>query len=265
MRTEKPPENYPALWASAWGEDACGYWQAFEIKGVRQIMRWIPEGEFLMGSPENEPERVDDEKQHMVFIEEGFWLADTPCTQELWKTVMGDNPSGFDDNLQHPVETVSWSDCKQFIKKINQLLQVDWLRLPTEEQWEYACRAGTTTPFNCGETITTDQANFDGNYPYKETEKKGVYRNKTVPVLKFSPNSLGLFQMHGNVWEWCEDVYQGDYSGKSIPKDEEQDSRRVLRGGCWLGDARLLRSAIRYAFSPDYRIHGFGLRLAGGF
>ncbi|HIP83657.1 MAG TPA: formylglycine-generating enzyme family protein [Desulfocapsa sulfexigens] len=265
MSTRKPPEKFPALWASAWGEDTYGYWQAFEIRGVRQVMRWIPEGEFLMGSPENEAERSENEKQHKVVIPSGFWLADTTCTQQLWQAVMGNNPSDFDDDLQNPVDSVSWESCEEFIKKANHLLQFDWFSLPTEEQWEYACRAGTTTPFNTGETINTDQANFDGNHPYKKAEGKGAFRDTTVPVLEFAPNSWGLFQMHGNIWEWCEDVYKTDYSGKSVPEDEKSSSQRVLRGGSCLNFACYLRSATRFANSPGERHHHIGLRLAGGF
>ncbi len=259
------PENFPALWAVAWGEDAYGYWQVFEIKGVRQVMRWIPEGEFLMGSPEDEAQKRGDEMQHEVTIHSGFWLADTACTQALWQVVMGTNPSDFKESDQNPVDSISWEDCQVFIQKANTLLQMDWLSLPTEEQWEYACRAGTTTPFSTGETINTDQANFNGNYPYRDDEKKGLYRDKTVPVLTFAPNPWGLFQMHGNLWEWCEDIYEQDYSGKSVAAGEKSSSKRVLRGGGWVDRMRRLRSAFRGGSLPDSSNHSVGLRLAGGF
>ena len=259
-----PPENFPAAWASAWGEDSYGFWQAFEIKGVQQIMRWIPEGEFKMGSPEDEAGRIaEEEKQHDVVIKNGFWLADTVCTQALWQVVMGKNPSDFDDNEENPVESISWNDCQDFILKANHLLGLNFLRLPKEAEWEYSCRAGTSTPFNTGETITTKQANFNGNYPY-ETEKAKVekegYLEKTVPVVSFDPNDWGLFQMHGNVWEWCEDVYSKDYS----VLDATDDSLRVLRGGSWFYGARYLRSAFRVAGEPDNRSPDFSVRLAGG-
>jgi len=247
-----PATPYPALWATAWGEDAYGFWQAFALNGIQQVMRWIPAGEFLMGSPEDEAERYSDESQHRVVIEKGFWLADTACTQELWQAVMGENPSHFKNDPQNPVEKVSWDDCQVFITKANALLGESWLTLPSEAAWEYACRAGTQTPFWFGETISTKQANFDGNSPYAGAEKE-IYRKKTVPVVSFAPNPWGLYQVHGNVWEWCEDFDQFD------------SDRRVLRGGCWLDSARCLRSAHRGAYSPDVRYGGVGLRLAGVF
>ncbi len=268
-----PPNNFPASWASAWGEDAYGYWQSFEIidpkqgKEVQQIMRWIPDGVFKMGSPEDEAERIaSEEKQHEVIIKQGFWLADTACTQALWQAVMGENPSDFDDNEQNPVENISWHDSQAFIKKANQFLGEEFLRLPSEAEWEYSCRAGTTTPFSTGETITTEQANFNGNYPYKTKKapvEKGQYREKTMPVVSFSPNPWGLYQMHGNVWEWCYDVFQEDYATVHEPSDAS--SNRVLRGGSWFDNARNLRSAFRDASAPDIRYDAFGLRLAGGF
>ena len=133
-----PPSNFPATWAVAWGEDAYGYWQAFEIKGVRQVMRWIIQGEFLMGSPEDEHNRGGDEKQHKVIILQGFWLADTACTQALWQVVMEENPSSFTKSNQNPVDSVSWNDCQQFIQKANALLiedtdhKTDFLTLPVK-------------------------------------------------------------------------------------------------------------------------------------
>ena len=255
-----PPEHFPAHWAIAWGEDHYGYWQAFEVKGVRQVMRWISAGEFIMGSPKDEAKRSSDEMQHPVVIKQGFWLADTACTQALWVAVMGKNPSHFDKNNQNPVDTVSWNDCQRFIEKANQELPAEFqLRLPGEAEWEYSCRAGTQTPFSTGETLTTDQANYDGNYPYKKGEKKGKYREETVPVLSFPPNPLGLYQMHGNILEWCDDVYSEDYEPVGA------GSRRVLRGGDWFDFAQGVRSALRSAYSPGLRDLSFGLRLAGGF
>lgn len=222
----RPPPQFPAPWAVEWGSDEYGLWQTFAVKGIPLTMRYIPPGKFLMGSPKNEPERDDDEQQHPVEITEGFWLAETTVTQVLWRAVMGDNPSDFNpktndkvnDNTEEelPVEQVSWDDCQQFFKQLNQLIPELHLTFPTEAQWEYACRAGSQTPFNTGENLTTEQANYNGNYPYADFDR-GVSRGKTVPVKRFQPNAWGLYQMHGNVWEWCLDSRR-DYPKKSINK-----------------------------------------------
>jgi formylglycine-generating enzyme required for sulfatase activity len=259
-----PPE-FPAVWASAWGQDGYGLWQAFTLNGVRQVMRWIPPGSFLMGSPQDEPERHDEEIQHRVSLTQGYWLAESACTQELWQAVMGDNPSDFKDNPQNPVESISWNDCVRFFARANELLQGRLrLRFPNEAAWEYACRAGTDSPFWWGKDLTTDQANYDGNYPYAGGVK-GESRGRTVEVLAFDPNPWGLYQMHGNVWEWCAD-WDGPYPAEAItdPCGPAEGQRRVLRGGSWFNDGRFLRSAFRLARRPDSRAHDCGLRLAGG-
>ena len=161
------PTPFPDQWASEWGQDEHGIFQALTINRVKVVFRWIFPGRFFMGSSEKELEREKDEVQHEVALTRGFWLADTVCTQELWEAVMGENPSGFKDGKDWPVENVSWDMCKEFLEKINGLEPGLKLRLPTEAEWEYACRAGTVTPFSFGEDITTDQVNYDGNYPYK--------------------------------------------------------------------------------------------------
>ena len=269
MLLDPNPPLFPDRWASSWGEDSYGLWQAFEIKTVRQIMRWILPGQFDMGSPKDEAERHSDETLHRVRISRGFWLAETACTQALWQQVMNDNPSEFKSNPNNPVEQVSWHDCQQFIDKLNQSLGgYLTLRFPTEAEWEYACRAGTKTAFNTGVNITTDQANYDGNYPYPGSSK-GDYRQCTIEVDAFSPNPWGLYQMHGNVWEWCADLY-GDYSEEMVmdPQGADQaldggdDQRRVLRGGSWINEAHVLRSAYRVHNHPDNRYNLTGLRLA---
>ena len=194
-----PADDFPAPWAVAFGEDAFGLWQAFEIGGERQVMRWIAPGKFLMGSPEDEPERHDNETPHLVTISRGYWLAESATTQALWQAVMGENSARFVDDAQNPVEKVSWHDCRDFIDAINeQLGNGPRLRLPTEAEWEYACRAGSKGPFSWGDTLTTAQANYDGGYPYADGEK-GEYRERTLPVIAFAPNAWGLYQMHGNV------------------------------------------------------------------
>jgi formylglycine-generating enzyme required for sulfatase activity len=234
------------------------------IFGVVQRMRWIPAGTFLMGSPSGEPERFGDETQHEVTLTQGFWLADTACTQELWEAVMGSNPSRF-KGADNPVEQVSWQDCQEFLRRANAGHPGLGLRLPTEAEWEYACRAGTTTPFSFGSSITTDLANYDGNYDSEYNSAKGVYRETTVPVKEFTPNALGLYQMHGNVWEWCADWY-GDYPTDSAtdPAGPDTGEVRVLRGGSWIDCAGALRSAFRFVWPPVDRDVFCGFRLSRG-
>jgi len=178
---------------------------------------------------------------------------------------MGENSARFNDDLQCPVEQVSWKDCLGFIEAINaHLTGGPLLRLPTEAEWEYACRAGSNGPFSWGDTLTTAQVNYDGNHSYPGG-KKGEYRARTLPVLSFEPNAWGLYQMHGNVREWCSD-WLGDYPAEQVldPAGPAKGRIRVLRGGSWVYDGRYLRSAFRFAFTPGSRFNFIGLRLAGG-
>jgi formylglycine-generating enzyme len=233
------PPVMPFRWACAYGEDRTGLWQAFEVAGVRQVMRWIPPGEFLMGSPESEAERSDDERQHRVVLTEGFWLADTACTQALWEAVMGENPSQFKDDPQNPVEQVSWLDITdEFLPKLNALAPGLQLELPTEAQWEYACRAGTTTPFSFGEQAHPEEMNY----------KNSPAPSQTIPVKALLANPWGLYQMHGNVREWCKPVGEG----------------WMLRGGGAFADSGKCRSAARNSSNPAGRRNSFGFRLARG-
>ncbi|NIO82232.1 MAG: SUMF1/EgtB/PvdO family nonheme iron enzyme [Candidatus Aminicenantes bacterium] len=257
-------ESFTRLdWADSIGCDGFGIYAEFSINEVVQRMRLVIPGEFMMGSPENEPERFKDERLHKVKISRGFWLADTACTQALWQAVTGKNPSRF-KGAERPVETVSWNDCQAFIEKINGLKPGLELRLPTEAEWEYACRAGTTTPFWFGKNITPGQVNYDGNYPYAGG-KKGKYREETVDVKSLPCNGWGLYQMHGNVYEWCSDWY-GDYPRDSVidtggPLD---GSYRVLRGGSWSDGGGRVRSASRDGYEPSARDSDSGFRLARG-
>lgn len=261
------------LGAIGHGIDQFGWWADFEIKDVIQRMRFIQPGEFLMGSPESEKDRSTNgdytETQHRVVLTEGYWLADTACTQELWEAVMGENPSRFKDDPQNPVENVSWNDITQkFLPRLNKLVPGLNLTLPTEAQWEYACRAGTTTVFSFGDQITPEQVNYDGNYPYADG-KKGEYRNKTVPVKELPANQWGLYQMHGNVWEWCLDELaaypEGTVIDPVVHQDKKEEGRqRVLRGGGWFLNGRNCRSAYRSASEPDERDDAIGFRLGRG-
>ncbi len=270
------PASKPARppWASASGQDAIGPWLEICIGAVVQRFRWIKPGSFLMGSPTSEAGRQDNEgPQYRVTIGQGFWLADTACTQALWQAVMGNNPSHFHagnrGGPQHPVEKVSWLDVQTFL----QAAQKEWpgcpLSLPLEAEWEYACRAGSQTAFCFGETISTDQINFDGNYPVGKG-KKGEYRQRTLPVKDLPANPWGLYQMHGNVWEWCADgmrAYEEKAAadpgwGEVFAPKEVGAAHRLVRGGSWRDYAQDARSAIRFAGSPDRRVDFLGFRLA---
>ena len=217
------PKEFPEPWASDWGEDAFGLWMAFTYKGVRQVFRWIEPGTFDMGSPENEPERWPNEIQHTVTLSQGFWLADSTVTQTLWQAVMNENPSRV-KGANRPVESVSWDAAQAFIDTMNRMKPELKLCLPTEAQWEYACRAGTETPFSFGSQIDSDQVNFDGTNPYNNG-KPSHYRNETVEVKSLPANAWGLYEMHGNVWEWCQDWY-GDYSSQSVTRSARSGIRR---------------------------------------
>lgn len=257
------PEEFPEAWASDWGEDEYGLWMAFTYKGVRQAFRWCEPGAFLMGSPQNEPQRSEDELQHHVTLTKGFWIADTPVTQALWQVVKGENPSRFPGE-ERPVENVSWDDAQAFIDKVNRLKAELKLCLPTEAQWEYACRAGTATPFSWGDQIDSSLINFDGNYPYNNG-RKSEYREQTVDIKALPCNDWGLYQMHGNVLEWCQDWY-GEYPVELVtdPQGPESGAGRVLRGGSWISDGGHCRSAYRDYGDPASRYDYLGFRLARG-
>ncbi|MEH2450126.1 formylglycine-generating enzyme family protein [Nostoc sp.] len=166
-------------------------------------------------------------------------------TQEQYQQIMGSNPSNF-KGAKRPIEQVSWNDAVEFCKKLSQKIGRKY-RLPSEAEWEYACRAGTTTPFHFGETITTELANYDGNYTYASAPK-GKSRQETTEVGSFSPNAFGLYDMHGNVWEWCQDTWHDTYKG--APSDgsawiDTDSPNRVLRGGSWFNFPSYCRSASR--------------------
>src|ERR1043166_2051343 len=221
---------------------------------------WIPAGSFLMGSPKQEKERQANETQHKVTLTKGFYMGIHLVTQEQWQAVMGNNPSGFKNEKNLPVEVVSWNDCQKFLKKLVEKDKKPY-RLPTEAEWEYACRAGTTTPFHFGETISTDQANYNGNGVYGDG-KKGVYRAKTTPVGSFPANAFGLHDMHGNVLQWCQDWY-GEYPQGNVvdPQGADKGQFRAVRGGSWHYGPDGCRSAYRFKNHPDDRYSNFGFRV----
>jgi formylglycine-generating enzyme required for sulfatase activity len=233
-----------------------GYPYEVWMKNPRMEFVLVTAGEFMMGSQDSESERsLHEGPLHRVRITQPFYMAKYEVTQTQWEGVMGTNPSGLKGD-DFPVEEVSWNDCKEFLNKLNRAmsgqrsaLKGTGFRLPTEAQWEYACRAGTTTPFHFGKTITTNQVNYDGEYPYGNSPK-GEYRQKTVRVGTFPSNAWGLHDMHGNVWEWCEDKYHPRTYGepeatKPDPVCTLDSSYRIFRGGGWDCFAGFCRSAFR--------------------
>ena len=273
----KPP------WARQIGRDRRGLWLDFRYKDAEQRLRWIPPGQFVMGSPENEAGRYDDETQHRVTLTKGFWLFDAPVTQALWEAVMGKNPSRF-KSPDRPVETVSWDDCQKFIARLNGEMPGLQLRLPTEAQWEYACRAGTTAATYSGDLkikgannapVLDEIAWYGGNSGVDFELKNGYdssgwaekqYEHRQAgshPVALKAPNAWGLYDMLGNVWEWCEDWY-ADYSGADEidPRGPAVGAGRVIRGGSWFDFARGVRAACRGHGGPGIRDDGLGFRCA---
>ena len=223
----------------------------------------VPAGSFWMGTKFG-PKVADNElPQHRVTISKSFYLGKYEVTQGQWEAVMGSNPSEFKGG-NRPVEKVSWEDIRRFVRRLNAKEGVRAYRLPTEAEWEYACRAGTTTPFHFGNTISADtQANYDGNHPYGNGSK-GRYRKTTTPVGSFPANRFGLHDMHGNVREWVQDVYKDTAYDSHAAKDpiyEGSGSRRVFRGGSWNFSAGGLRCADRYYSSPGDRDYDLGFRL----
>jgi uncharacterized protein (TIGR02996 family) len=237
------------------------------LLGERKIpltFSWIPPGSFLMGSPPQEAERHDEEVLHRVTFGEGFWMGVAPVTQSQWQAVTGENPSRFrHQGGDRPVETVSWEECQAFCEELS-WGKGERLRLPSEAEWEYACRAGTTTPFLFGEDLAPEQANFNGEYARGEGAG-GVYRKKTTPVDKFPPNAFGLHDCHGNVREWCSDPL-GDYptpsgAGTVDLRPFRGSPPRIARGGAWRNAPHVCRSACRGRSDPANRSPDIGLRL----
>jgi len=258
----------------------------------------IKGGTFTMGGLAEETNSFHDERPRHEVTLTSFYLSKYEITQQEWKDVMGENPSNFTGN-HLPVEKVNWYDALVFCNKLsvkNGLSPAysilgstnpsDWgnipvypdinaawdaveivneangYRMPTEAQWEYACRAGTTTPFSTGENITTDQANYNGHYPYKGNPE-GIFLETTVEVGSFKPNAWGLYDMHGNVWEWCWDWHaRYEEDAQNNPEGAVIGAYRVARGGSWNNNARFLRSAARGSSAPAFRESIIGLRIA---
>lgn len=254
------------------------------VNNMKIGFRWCPPGKFMMGSPETEAERKSDETQHEVVLTKGFWMMETEVTQELYDAITCFNWSKFRGEKM-PMQGVSWFKAVEFCNKMSEIADLspaykietpqnepdkekvsivpdaNGFRLPTEAQWEYACRAGTNTVFSWGDSIDPSLANYDGNSPYNKGEK-GNYVGKPSDVGSYKPNAWGLYDMHGNLWEWCWDWY-GPYSSnaQNDPTSPDSGQRRAIRGGCWRYKAGNLRSAARFNEPPDRRWDLIGFRM----
>jgi len=263
-----------------------GHFRRFDVSATEDIRapiitavdRWtgmtlveIPPGRFTMGSAASEAGRNDDESLHDVEITRPFLMGQYEVTQQEWRTVMGTSPSRFKDcGARCPVENVSFFDVQQFLTKLSARAALATsaaplrYRLPTEAEWEYACRAHTTGPFSTGENLTTAQGNYNGKQPYG-TFPAGDFRQKPTPVGLFPPNPWGLADMHGNVWEWTSDRYgpYGETAAANIdPHGPSSGETRVIRGGSWYFDANSARCALRYTHAAQDRGFSLGFRVA---
>jgi sulfatase modifying factor 1 len=270
-----PVGDFPPPWASAWGDDVYGLWADLTVNGVTQRMRWIepsgPEG-FWMGSTQQERDVINDQNvrewanqaEHeptCVPIKQGFWLADTPCTQAFWQAVTGENPSHFSkgpDAPERPVESVNWNDVdEQFVQRFAQTPAWgtgDRLCLPSEEEWEYAARAGTRSAYWWGDAWDATRGNANVAGERRWDDKEG-----TTPVRRYAPNPWGLFDVHGNVWEWCSSPWRPRLDAPEARPDEE---RRVVRGGSWVYRPGYARAACRIRRPRRYAIQHQGFRFA---
>ncbi|NMG18798.1 formylglycine-generating enzyme family protein [Brasilonema bromeliae SPC951] len=243
---------------------------------IKLEMVYIPAGTFIMGSPGDEKGRQRNEEPRREVTIQPFLMGRYTVTQAQWRYVstlprvqidLASDPSYFKGDLR-PVERISWYEAREFCARLSKATNREY-RLPSESEWEYACRAGTTTPFYFGETITTELANYDGSLVYGRGSK-GIYREKTTEVETFPANAYGLFDMHGNIWEWCADHFHENYKralrNETAWLSSDENARRVIRGGSWYSSPKFCRSANRTPLPPHERgdpsgIEGTGFRI----
>lgn len=273
-------------WARGWGEDRSGIFADLRVDHVTQRLRWIPPGWFWMGCPETETgfDGKYDQLPHKEQVRDGFWLFDTPVTQELWKVVMkGKNPSRFQSD-DRPVESVTWDEATTFCQTLSKTLPGCAVSLPSEREWEYACRAGTKTATYAGDVRIVGDADvpeldaiawYAGNagvdfelqnrvaFPWFEPKQSGDRTGGTHPVKLKRPNAWGLYDMLGNVWEWCTDAWS-DPGQLRMSVEAETTAyaavRRVVRGGSWINKAPSVRSAGRSRSGPSWCSPDLGFR-----
>ena len=237
-------------------------------KALPLRMVQMPAGEFLMGSPPTEPQRESKEGPQRMIQVPSFYMGAFTITQQQYEVIMGENPSYFTDDegqdgADLPVEQISWQEAEAFCQQLSELTRRTY-RLPSEAEWEYACRAGTTTPFCFGEVLTTELSNFFEDFSFTENFEEN-YRNTPVAADSFWPNAFGLYNMHGNVFEWCSDDYHDNYKG--APSDatrwasSNSQASKVMRGGSWFNDTPYCRSAFRDKNSQTGRSNSFGFRV----
>jgi formylglycine-generating enzyme required for sulfatase activity len=220
----------------------------------------VPAGAFIMGSPDDEPGRDPDELAHRVTITRAFYMGIHEVTQSQWQRVMPDNPSFFDDDPRRPVDSVTWEMAEAFCRRLSARVGRT-VRLPTEAEWEYACRAGTTTPFSFGDDLLPYEANYDWTH---DGANPGDFPHQTMHVASFPANAWGLYDMHGNVREWCVDWYASDTYKRAPnvdPNGPDTGAIHVLRGGGWEDYDRRCRSAYRHGYKPGDRDSCIGFRV----
>ena len=224
---------------------------------------WVAPARFRMGSPPGVPGRQDDETLHEVVLSRGFYLGRTEVTQAQWTAVMGHDPSQFTGcGPDCPVETVSWLDVQDFTRRLERRSPGSRFRLPTEAEWELACRAGTTGPFSTGDDLGGAEANVDARYPLPGRPPGDRFVAAPTPVGRYPPNPWGFSDLHGNVWEWTADWY-GPYPAGTVrdPHGPATGTRRVIRGGSWAFDTNSARCALRYTHRPQDDGYSLGFRL----
>jgi formylglycine-generating enzyme required for sulfatase activity len=272
--SEQPPPPAEVVPEMGSKDPPQGFEKVFKVDDLEISLGWVEPGEFLMGSPENEQYRRHWENQHKVTITQGFWMGTHEVTQKDWVEMGMENKSYFKGE-QRPVGKVSWEDAVAFCEKLNHKFAINktlpegyLFRLPTEAEWEFCCRAGTTTASAFGDAMSSEQANFDGRSPLGNAPK-GVNRKQPMPVGSYPPNAWGFYDMHGNMWEWCMDPWQNLPTGSMhnpLPLASVADSRyRVAKGGSWYVKGWECRSTSRSALKPSIRYNtGIGLRVTLG-